>query len=126
MEKLVAEYFAMKDKQPPAQEPKQQADSSAKIGLQRPLTLFHAIDKSSLPAHEKDAKRLQQEGATMLFAGGETTARLLAHTMFHLLDHPDILQKVKDEILKAAGETNRILDLKTLESLPWLVSNSVH
>jgi hypothetical protein len=118
---LVAEYITSKENKSQSKEQKPQGDSSAKVGLERPPTLFHAIDRSSLPPQEKSATRLHHEGATILFAGSETTARLLAHTIFHLLDNPGILQKVKHEVLEATGETNRVADLKTLESLPWLV-----
>ncbi|KAL7943922.1 cytochrome P450 [Trichoderma barbatum] len=121
MKGLVSEYMTTRDDRPQLEREKPHG-GSAKISMQRPPTLFHAIERSTLPPHEKNATRLQQEGATMLFAGSETTARLLAHTIFHILDNPDILQKIRGEILEAVAD-NKIPDLKVLEKLPWLTAS---
>ncbi|KAK5999321.1 hypothetical protein QM012_005596 [Aureobasidium pullulans] len=85
----------------------------------KPKTLFHAIDRSQLAGDEKNPQRMYQEGLTVLFAGGETGSRLLAHTMFHLLDNPDILEKVKDEIAGVYRSSNGSPEVKMLERLPW-------
>lgn len=119
MKGLVTEYMTTREDRPQLESQKTH-DGSAKISMQRPPTLFHAIERSTLPPQEKNAARLQQEGATMLFAGSETTARLLAHTIFHILDNPDILKKLKEEVLQAVDD-HKIPDLKILEKLPWLV-----
>ena len=92
-----------------------------KISLVKPKTLFHSIDRSSLPSQEKTPERMLQEGLTVLFAGAETGARLLAHTVYQLLEHPDVLERVKNEVLEAAAGSNKIPDVKVLEDLPWLV-----
>ncbi|UKZ80114.1 hypothetical protein TrVFT333_007879 [Trichoderma virens FT-333] len=123
MMSLVSEYIATRDDRPRPTEKELQGDSNTKIGLERPPTLFHSIERSALPPHEKSAVRLQQEGTTMLFAGSETTARLLAHTIFHLLDNPDVVQKIKDELLEVMGDDKQIPDLKILEKLPWLTAS---
>ena len=115
MSKVVAKYVATKATEP---EVEKQDDASNRI---KPKTLFHAIDKSNLPPQEKTPLRLTQEGLTVLFAGGETGSRLLAHTVYHLLANPDVLEKVKKEILEAVGDSEERPDIKVLESLPWLV-----
>ncbi|KAK5629883.1 hypothetical protein RRF57_005598 [Xylaria bambusicola] len=89
----------------------------------KPETIFHSIDQSNLPPLEKTPLRLYQEGLTVLFAGGETGSRLLAHTIFHLLENPDVLSKVKQEIIEAAGDSNQVPDVKILETLPWLTAS---
>lgn len=96
-----------------------------KMGRERPLTLFHAIDQSSLSAPGKRPDRLLQEGMILLFAGGDTVGHTLSHIMFHLLDNPDIYSEIKTELDEAtpAGET--IPSLHTLERLPWLVLSSL-
>jgi cytochrome P450 len=94
------------------------------IGRERPLTLFHAIDQSSLSAPEKRPDRLLQEGMTLLFAGGETVAHSLSHIMFHLLDNPEIYSKIKRELDEATPMGETIPSLHTLERLPWLVLSS--
>lgn len=125
MTSLVTEYIATRDDRPYLIEKELKGDSNTKISLERPPTLFHSIERSALPPHEKSAIRLQQEGTTMLFAGSETTARLLAHTIFHLLDNPNIVQRIKDELLEAMGDDEQIPDLKVLEKLRWLVKSSL-
>lgn len=116
---MVGHHMGAKKSQPWEEEGNK---TGSKIGTDKPPTLFHSIERSQLPPQEKSAARLQQEGATMLFAGSETTARLLCHTVFHLLDNPDILRQIREEVLKAVGDSKRIPDLRTLEKLPWLVS----
>lgn len=115
MARVVAKYVASKATDP---EVPKQDDANDKI---KPKTLFHAIDKSNLPPHEKTPLRLTQEGLTVLFAGGETTSRLLCHTVYHLLANPEALEKVKKEVLEAAGDSKKLPDVKVLEGLPWLV-----
>ena len=116
MARVVAKYVASKATD---SEVEKQDDTNNKI---KPKTLFHAIDKSSLPPHEKTPLRLTQEGLTILFAGGETGSRALSHTVYHLLANPEVLEKVKHEILEVAGESKERPDIKVLEGLPWLVS----
>jgi hypothetical protein len=89
---------------------------------ERPASIFEAIDRSAQPENEKNVQRLIQEGVTLLFAGGETIARSLSHTLFYLLETPDIYAKVKDEIDEATPEGQLIPSCQTLRSLPWLVS----
>jgi cytochrome P450 len=118
MAEIVSKYIASKTTEP---EVEKQEDASTETTFTKPKTLFHAIDKSALPSHEKTPLRLMQEGLTVLFAGGETGSRLLAHTVFHLLSNPEILEKAKKEVLEAAGDSNQLPDVKVLEGLPWLV-----
>lgn len=116
MASIVSKYLAAK--------PKESPEETVASKTVKPRTLFHAIEASSLPPHEKHPTRLAQEGLTILFAGGETGSRLLAHTIYHLLKNRDILEKVQKEILDAAGDSNHLPDMKTLESLPWFVRSS--
>lgn len=115
MKDIVSSYIKERETEKP---PHQQKDEAEKV---KPKTIFHSIDQSGLPSKEKTPLRLYQEGLTVLFAGGEIGSRLLAHTIFHLLKNPDILSKVKEEILEVASNSNRIPDVKVLETLPWLV-----
>ena len=116
MARVVAKYIAGK-----SIEAKSGTHAETGVSSIKPKTIFHSIDRSNLPPHEKTPLRLQQEGLTVLFAGGETGSRLLAHTVYHLLDNPEVLCKVKTEVLDAAKDSNKIPDVKVLEGLPWLV-----
>ena len=115
MAKVVAGYVASKATDPEVKK-QEVTDNDTK-----PKTLFHAIDNSNLPPHEKTPLRLTQEGLTVLFAGGETGSRLLSHTVYHLLANPKVLENVKKEVLEAAGNSKELPDVKVLEGLPWLV-----
>ncbi|EIT74228.1 cytochrome P450 [Aspergillus oryzae 100-8] len=115
MASIVSKYMASK--------PEEDQDELIATKAVKPRTLFHAIEASSLPPHEKAPTRLAQEGLTVLFAGGETGSRLLAHTVYHLLENPEILEKVRKEILDAAGDSNQLPDMKALEALPWLTAS---
>ncbi|KAK6597436.1 benzoate 4-monooxygenase cytochrome p450 [Botrytis cinerea] len=83
----------------------------------RQNTIFHELrDSNLLPPEEKTIKRLADDGNIMVGAGGETTAQTLAVLFYHLLDNPEMLLKVKDEI-STLGED---ITWGRLENLPFL------
>lgn len=83
--------------------------------------LFDCIMASALPAQEKDAHRLAQEGFTVNIAGGDTTARILTLGIYHILANPPALKRMQDEIGTAMLDATKIPALNTLEDLPYLV-----
>ena len=115
---IVANYVASRD----AAKGDELSGSDTKISYTKPKTIFHAIDKSALAASEKTPLRMKQDGLAVLFAGSETIARVLSHTMYHLLANPEILQEVRIEISAAVGNSNGLPDVKILEGLPWLTA----
>lgn len=115
MASIAAQYITSKAREPELTKPLGEQKTT------KPRTLFHAIEASGLPPHEKLPRRLAQEGLTILFAGGETGSRLLAHTVYHLLCNPAVLGQVRNEVWDAVGDSNTLPDVKVLESLPWLV-----
>ncbi|KAI0975889.1 cytochrome P450 [Xylaria arbuscula] len=118
--KLMREIVSSYTKTRNIDKPSSKDGSEPKI---KPETIFHSIDDSSLPLTEKTPLRLYQEGLTVLFAGGETGSRLLAHTIFHLLDNPEIMKKVLAEIEGAIDSSGQIPDVKVLETLPWFTAS---
>lgn len=86
-----------------------------------PTTLFHALLESPLPPEEKAAPRLSQEVFTVIAAGGETTAKNLATITFHLLDNPEKLQKLRDELHRLDPDGRA--SLVEYEAMPYLVSS---
>lgn len=85
----------------------------------RQNTIFHELrDSNLLPPEEKTLKRLADDGNIMIGAGGETTAQTLAVLFYHLLDNPQMLSRVKDEI----GTLGEDITWGRLETLPFLVS----
>ena len=55
--------------------------------------------------------------------GGEPTAQTLAVLTFHVLNNPDVLAKLKAELVKAMPDANQILPCSGLEQLPYLVKS---
>ena len=89
------------------------------------INVFQSILSSkSLSMKEKDASRIAQEGFVVLVAGGETTARVLVTSTYHLLaSEPYVTQKLRDEIATVMPEPHTRVDVRVLEQLPWLVRN---
>ncbi|KAH8594643.1 cytochrome P450 monooxygenase [Bisporella sp. PMI_857] len=78
-------------------------------------TIFHDILRSNLRPEEKQLERLWQEGQTVVVAGTETTAWALAVITFHLLQHPPMLRKLREELLASKVTTST-----EMEKLPYL------
>lgn len=85
-------------------------------------TIFETILRSSLPAAEKTVERLTDEAFVLVGAGGETTAKALSNTIFHLLSNPDWLQRVLEELDKAMPDPNQLARWSELEKLPVLTA----
>ncbi|CAG8024629.1 unnamed protein product [Penicillium salamii] len=83
-------------------------------------TLFHALLNSKLPAEEKAPDRLSQEVFTVISAGGETTAKNLSTLSFHLLNNPDKLQRLREELDRL--DPDRTASLVEYETMPYLTS----
>lgn len=85
-------------------------------------TIFHALLESDLPAEEKLHSRLWQEGQVVIGAGADTTANALTITHFHILDKPDIYDKLLAELQEALPNSSEPVQLRVVEKLPYLVS----
>lgn len=98
---------------------KSAAKASQKMSTQP--TLFHELLDSDLPPQEKTFDRLADECQSVIGAGTETTTFALTVISFHLLDNPDKLQKMRDELDQLNPDRNAQLSLRDLENLPYLV-----
>jgi cytochrome P450 len=65
-----------------------------------------------------------QEGLSVVGAGSETTANVLAVVHFHLLDNPDILARLQKELREALPDRNAAVALNAVVKLPYLVSET--
>ncbi|KAJ5543619.1 hypothetical protein N7461_009622 [Penicillium sp. DV-2018c] len=83
-------------------------------------TLFHALLDSRLPDEEKTPGRLSQEVFTVISAGGETTAKNLSTLTFHLLNNPDKLQRLREELNRL--DPDGTASLVDYENMPYLTS----
>ena len=85
-------------------------------------TLFQCINQSYVPAAEKARARIAQEAVVVVSAGAETTSRVLSLMMFHLLDNPQVLRRLRGEIDEAMPDVNRVPSVKETSALPYLVT----
>jgi cytochrome P450 len=84
-------------------------------------TIFQALLDSDLPAEEKSADRLQDEGQTLVGAGSETTATSLSVITFYLLEDKQKLAKLRAELKTVMPTPTSDVSLTALEQLPYLV-----
>ena len=86
-------------------------------------SLFSAIlDSPALAPDQKTSRRMAQEGAVVIGAGGETTARVLETATFYLLTYSQrLLPALRQELQEVMPEHARP-SLQKLETLPLLVS----
>jgi cytochrome P450 len=86
-------------------------------------TIFHGLlSNSNLPESEKATPRLVHEARILLAAGTDTTASTLATITYHLLANPEILKRLKDELLIAIPEQEKMPEVSQIEGLPYLTA----
>jgi cytochrome P450 len=83
-------------------------------------TIFQELRDSDLPPAEKTVQRLMDEGLILIGAGGETTAQTLSVLTFHLLQNPDFLRRLTEELHQAIPDPQNIPPWQKLEQLPLL------
>lgn len=84
--------------------------------------LFHALLASNLPEEEKRPTRMAHEGFEVLLAGNDTTARTMGIAVYHLLANKHIALRLREELETVMPNPQDVIELRTLEGLPWLVS----
>ena len=85
-------------------------------------TLFHALLNSDLPKDEKRPQRMAHEGFEILLAGSDTTARTMGIAVYHTLANKDVAVRLREELESVMPNPQDIVELKVLETLPWLSS----
>lgn len=84
-------------------------------------TIFHEMLSSKiLPPQEKTIRRLGQEGQILVQGGTLTTSWVLTLCTFHLLNQPDTLRQLRNELFKAIPDPHAVVPLAELEQLPHL------
>lgn len=87
-----------------------------------PRTIFQSLLESNLPPDDKTLERLRQEGQTIVGAGSDTVSNTLTVTTFHIVDNPENMMKLVEELGKALPDPNEPVKLSVVEKLPYLVS----
>ena len=79
--------------------------------------------KSRGPA---SAKSLYEESQALMFGGGDTTANVIMVGTFYLLQRPDLVKKLKEELKAYWPELGpgREPKLGVLEEMPFLLSSA--
>lgn len=77
-------------------------------------TFLHAI-----ASFTRDRKVLRDQLVTVLLAGRDTTASSLSWTFYELARHPEIVKKLRDEIIETVGleRAPTYADLKSMKYL---------
>jgi hypothetical protein len=97
---------------------------STKTKSQSGYTFLHA-----LASFTRDRKVLRDQLLTILLAGRDTTASALSWTFYELARHPEVVKKLRDEIIRTLGldrppTFNDLKDMKYLQvSFKPLIGN---
>ncbi|KAJ4422630.1 hypothetical protein N0V82_002749 [Gnomoniopsis sp. IMI 355080] len=84
-------------------------------------TIFHELLASSmLPESEKTVDRLAQDGQVLNQGGTLTTSYSLCVAVFHVLDQPSCLAKLRAELLHALPDPEGAISIADLQRLPYL------
>ncbi|AEO53434.1 hypothetical protein MYCTH_2294752 [Thermothelomyces thermophilus ATCC 42464] len=85
-------------------------------------TFLHA-----LAAYTRDRRVLRDQLIAVLLAGRDTTACTLSWTVYELARHPDVLQKLRAEILSVVGPTRppTYEDLKSMKYLQSVMNETL-
>lgn len=83
-------------------------------------TVFHELLQSSLPPKELTLNRLQNEAMSLVGAGDHTTKWAFTVGSFHIINNPDVHQKLKAELVAAIPDADNIIPWIELEKLPYL------
>jgi cytochrome P450 len=86
----------------------------------QPETLFSVLRRSNIPDEEKSALRMSQEGLEM-FMASFTPGRTMMLGLYYLYTHPDVLEKLRQELDEVNPDPQADLDFQKLNSLPYLV-----
>jgi cytochrome P450 len=98
---------------------KTKADLDAGIQYERP-TVFGSLLQSELAISEKAPERLAFEAVAIIGAGTETTSWALTVMTYHLLDKPEILLRLTEELKEVVNDPTKLPGWTTLDDLPYL------
>jgi hypothetical protein len=87
--------------------------------------IYHQLlnPEASKGAPLPSAGSLYEEAQALMFGGGDTTGNTLMLGTFHLLESPDLVARMKEELHKAWPVRDKPPRFEDLEKLPFLVSS---
>jgi cytochrome P450 len=85
-------------------------------------TIFHQLAHTDdLPPEERTLLRLVDEGQSVVAAGQVTTTQYLFTTVYHVLANPEVLAKLRAELVEAMPDGS-LAPLQRLEQLSYLAA----
>ncbi|CAA9961297.1 Benzoate 4-monooxygenase cytochrome P450 [Pyrenophora teres f. maculata] len=98
-------------------------DKNRKASLsEKPRTLFDALANPEIPVQERTLERMKNESAVVLLAGLDTTARFLMVMTAYLVEFPDVLAKLREEMRGLEEKGVEKPSWTQLEGLPYLTA----
>ncbi|KAI0123214.1 cytochrome P450 [Xylariales sp. AK1849] len=87
-------------------------------------TIFHRMldEKVHNSGIVPDTDKLYDEGMTLIFAGSHTVADTMLMGHFHMLNQPELMARLKSEILTIWPDVDSPPSLQQLETLPLLTA----
>lgn len=85
-------------------------------------SVFSSLLASDLPPEELSVTRLRHEAESFIGAGIDTTKSALSLASFHILDNPDMLRRLREELTNAIPDPESPPLLSELEKLPYLTA----
>ncbi|KAI1110471.1 cytochrome P450 [Nemania sp. NC0429] len=82
------------------------------------------MESSKLPPYERSPERLAQEGQMLMMAGTLTMASNLEHLIYWMVDNPEVLRKLKEELHSVMPSVDDVgkIPLTSLENLPYMTA----
>ena len=85
-------------------------------------TVISSLLASDLPPEELSVTRIQDEAVAIVGAGIETVKAVLALACFHILENPEVLRILREELIDAFPDLQNPPTLSELERLPYLTA----
>ena len=86
-------------------------------------TIFYdVLTNDDVRPQEKETDHLQDEAETIIAAGTVTTGHILANVSFHLINSPQVLEKLQTELGSLMSKTGPSPKWQQLEQLPYLTA----
>lgn len=115
----------MRQKKRTTEKVKQLASTTEDDWLGKTVPVFRgAMDSPKLPTQEKQVGRLAQDAQMLLMAGTLTMASTLEHMLYWMVDNPEVLSRLKEELrtVMPSVEDASQVSLAALEGLPYLTA----
>ena len=98
-----------------------ETNSKPSASLQNQNSIFRHILNSDLPESDLSVKRLSREAQVLLGAGTVSSARTMDFLTFYVLNNPEYLSKVQDELAPVMQSyPERMPSWADLEKLPFI------